>query len=87
MVDGREFLSALLTRDGRSVHVAFWSTNSYLSAAQHNGLSCEIALSLLIAGVRQGRPSSDLGIVIDRCKPFFLTNSPAMDAITLPEFE
>lgn len=87
VVDGREFLSALLTRDGRNVHVAFWSTNSYLAAVHHNGLSCEISLSLLIAGVRQGCATSELGTVIDRCEPFFLTNSPAMDAITVPEPE
>ena len=87
VVDGREYLSALLTRDGRGVQVAFWSANRYLAAMQHNGLSCEISLSLLVGKVRKGTAVSDLGKTLDLFEPFLLTKSPAMDAINLPEQE
>jgi len=87
VIDGREFLSALLTKDGRGVHYAFWSANPYLSAMSYNGLICEMTLSLLSEGVREGAGESVLQAVLERCQPLYLSKSPVMEAIARPDVD
>lgn len=84
-VDGREYLTALLTREGRDVLNGFWSANSYLAAMHYNGMSCELCLSHLTAAIAGGRRPEELRGVLEQCQPFYLTNSPAMDAISVAE--
>jgi hypothetical protein len=45
VVDAEQFMLALLSRDGRSVHQAIWSNSTFLSCMQHNGLSAELILT------------------------------------------
>jgi predicted transcriptional regulator len=47
VVDARQFLVALFSRDGHELHHAFWSDSVYLSCIQHSGLGCELRLSAL----------------------------------------
>lgn len=47
VADAREYLLALLSRDGKTVRHAVWSDGAYLSALQHNALASEIRLSAL----------------------------------------
>lgn len=45
VVDAREHLLSLLSRDLASVHQSVWSNSTFLSCMQHNNLASEIALS------------------------------------------
>jgi HTH-type transcriptional regulator, sugar sensing transcriptional regulator len=45
-VDAREHLQALLSRDETQVKHGVWSDSSYLACLEHNGLACEIWVSL-----------------------------------------
>lgn len=82
--DGREFVSAFLSRDGREVLDAFWSANAYLAAMYYNGLSCELCYSHLTRAALQGKGREGLRAMVRDCEPFHLTNSPAMEAVAIP---
>lgn len=46
VVDAREHLLSLLSRDLATVHQAVWSNSTFLSCMQHNNLASEIALGV-----------------------------------------
>jgi sugar-specific transcriptional regulator TrmB len=46
VVDAREHLKALLSRDETEVRHGVWSDSAYLACLEHNGLACEIWVSL-----------------------------------------
>ncbi|HLI65669.1 MAG TPA: helix-turn-helix domain-containing protein [Caulobacteraceae bacterium] len=46
VVDAREHLKALITRDEMGVKHGVWSDSAYLACLEHNGLSCELWVSL-----------------------------------------
>jgi hypothetical protein len=46
VVDAREHLKALLSRDETQVRHGVWSDSTYLACLEHNGLACEISVSL-----------------------------------------
>jgi predicted transcriptional regulator len=46
VVDAREHLQALLSRDEAEVRHGVWSDSTYLACLAHNGLACEIWVSL-----------------------------------------
>jgi len=45
VVDAREHLKALLSRDEAKVKHGVWSDSIYLACLEHNGLACEIVVS------------------------------------------
>ena len=46
VVDAREHMKALLSRDETQVKHGVWSDSAYLACLEHNGLACEIWVSL-----------------------------------------
>ncbi|HLK24521.1 MAG TPA: helix-turn-helix domain-containing protein [Caulobacteraceae bacterium] len=56
VVDGREHLKALLSRDETQVKHGVWSNSTYLACLEHNGLGCEIWVSL---AAPPGQPPGD----------------------------
>ena len=47
VVDAREHLLALFSRDLEAVHQAVWSQSAFLSCIQHNHLACEFAITAM----------------------------------------
>jgi len=54
VVDAREHLKALLSRDEAQVRHGVWSDSSYLACLEHNGLACEIWVSLAPSATATG---------------------------------
>lgn len=64
VIDGREHLFALLSRDLESVYQAVWSNSLYLSCVAHAGRLCEhTLLRMLEAGESGAEPSELLRIL------------------------
>ena len=80
-VDGREFLTGTLTRDGLGLKVGFWSQNTLLAAVVFNGMSCEVRIRALRSAVLDGRSSEDLRELIERTEALRLTRSPALSGL------
>jgi sugar-specific transcriptional regulator TrmB len=60
VVDGREHLLALLTRDGRGVHQAVWSESPYLSWVYHSAVARELILADVERRIADGASSQEL---------------------------
>ena len=53
-VDADQFLQALLSKDGQTVHQAVWSNSTFLSCMQYNALHSELLLTEMQLGKRSG---------------------------------
>lgn len=72
VIDGREHLIALLSRDLQTVYQAVWSNSLYLSCIQHAGRLCEHTLMRMIGAAESGAaPASVLRLLKDH--RFFLS--------------
>lgn len=84
-VDGDQFLTALISRNGRSVHQGIWSHSTLLSCLQYNALHAELALASLLA--RKGAaPSALEGLSLTRLKPtgYVKLNERYCEAVRAP---
>jgi len=60
VVDGREHLIALLSRDGLDVHQAVWSESAYLSWVYHSALAGELILAEVQRRIAEGASAKEL---------------------------
>ncbi len=66
VIDGREHLIALLSRDLDTVYQAVWSNSLYLSCIQHAGRLCEHTLVRMLEAAESGAtPEQVLGMLRD----------------------
>jgi hypothetical protein len=70
-----ESLSVLFSPGCEEVRNAIWSSNRFLAARQHNGLSCEIGLTHVLSRMQKGEPQ-DWKKAINRIEAFYFRNSP-----------
>lgn len=75
VIDGREFLSALLKTESHEVRNAIWSSNPFLAARQHNGLSCEIGLTLIQTLVSNHESQKRINSALKEIEPFYFRNT------------
>ena len=81
VVDGHEFLSAMLYEDELGLHNAIWSRSTYLSSLQHNGIGLELSYTRLTSEVKAGASLEDLHRSILDLEQFYLSN--CTDALDL----
>lgn len=75
IADGREHLTALLSRDGQRCRHGVWSDSVYLACLYHSGLAAEIVLGA------QAR-----GLTLPFDPSLFGSRPPGLDALTDPAF-
>ena len=75
IADGREHLTALLSRDGQHCHHGVWSDSVYLACLHHSGLAAEIVLGA------QAR-----GLTLPFDPSLFGSRPPGLGALTDPAF-
>ncbi len=72
VIDGREHLIALLSRDLETVYQAVWSNSLYLSCIQHAGRLCEHTLVRMVAAADAGATPAEV-VQILREHRFFVS--------------
>lgn len=75
IADGREHMTALLSRDGERCRHGVWSDSIYLACVQHSGLAAEIVL---------GAQSRGQALSFD--PTLFGSRPPGLDDLTSPAF-
>jgi HTH-type transcriptional regulator, sugar sensing transcriptional regulator len=76
VIDGREHLLALLTRDGTGVHQAVWSESAYLSWVYHSAVAREIVMADVERRVAEGASSKELSRSLDRYRRIVASDAP-----------
>jgi sugar-specific transcriptional regulator TrmB len=76
VVDGREHLIALLTRDGLGVHQAVWSESAYISWVYHSALAGELILADVEKRVAEGASSTELRASVERYQRVVASDAP-----------
>ena len=74
VIDGHEFLSAMLYEDELGLHHAIWSRSTYLSSLQHNGIGLELSYTRLTSEIKAGASLEDLHRSIVDLEQFYLSN-------------
>lgn len=67
-MDGEQFLTALIAKDGVRLHQAVWSNSTFLSCMQFNALHAELELTDMLARTRT-EPSAIQSLSLTRLKP------------------
>jgi sugar-specific transcriptional regulator TrmB len=67
-MDGEQFLTALIAKDGEQLHQAIWSNSTFLSCMQFNALHSELVMTDMLARGDVG-PSVLEGLSLTRLKP------------------
>jgi sugar-specific transcriptional regulator TrmB len=67
-MDGEQFLTALIAKDGARLHQAIWSNSTFLSCMQYNALHSELVMTDMLANSRAA-PSALQGLSLTRLKP------------------
>jgi len=80
-VDGTEFLSALISWDGRTVINAIWSASPFLAAREFNGLGSELGYTLLQSRLTEDDSDTSAQDLLGQLEPFRLANSPGFSAL------
>jgi len=75
VADGREHLTALLSRDSQRCRHGSWSDSIYLACLHHSGLAAEIMLG-----------AQALGQALPFAPSLFASRPPGLDALTSPAF-
>lgn len=81
VVDGREHLLALLTRDGLSVHQAVWSESPYLSWVYHSAVSRELIMADVEKRVAEGASSKELRGSMERYHRIVASDAPGFNLL------
>jgi len=66
VIDGHEYLLALLSHDGARVHQAIWSGSAFLSLVYHLGLVSELQVDDLERNIKDGASREDLVAILER---------------------
>lgn len=75
IADGREYLTALLSRDGQRCRHGVWSDSIYLACVHHSGLAAELLL---------GARARGQALTFD--PSLFASRPPGLEALTSPSF-
>lgn len=75
IADGREHLTALISRDGERCRHGVWSDSVYLTCIQHSGLAAELIVGAEATGRRLSFDPS-----------LFASHPPGLDDLTAPSF-
>jgi sugar-specific transcriptional regulator TrmB len=81
VVDGREHLLALLTRDGRGVQQAVWSESTYLSWVYHSAVSRELIMADVERRIAEGATSKELQNSMARYRRIVASDAPGFDLL------
>ena len=81
VVDGREHLLALLTRDGRGVQQAVWSESTYLSWVYHSAVSRELIMADVERLISGGATSKELRAVMGRHRRIVASDAPGFELL------
>jgi len=81
VVDGREHLLALLTRDGRGVHQAVWSESTYLSWVYHSAVARELSMADVERRVAEGATSKELRAGMERYRRIVASDAPGFELL------
>jgi len=76
VVDGREHLLALLSRDGKQIHQAVWSRSLYLSCLHHSGRLCEYTLMRMIDAADRSATRETFRRILDEHRFFVRDTVP-----------
>ena len=76
VVDGREHLLALLTRDGAGVHQAVWSESPYLSWVYHSAVAGELVLADVERRIGEGASAKELRGVRESFRRIVASDAP-----------
>lgn len=80
VIDGREYLVAVLRRDGPGVFQAVWTQSVILAAQQHVGMIYEFMLAEVERRLQAGDPSAaELRGTLKPFEEFFFRNTPGRD--------
>jgi HTH-type transcriptional regulator, sugar sensing transcriptional regulator len=80
VIDGREYLVAMLRRDGPGVFQAVWTQSVILAAQQHVGMNYEFMLAEVERKLRTGEPSAaELRGVLKPFDEYFFKNTPGRE--------
>jgi sugar-specific transcriptional regulator TrmB len=71
VVDGQEFLMALLNAEGTGIHQAIWSGSAYVAYLYYAALSCELRLGQLEYLLNKGATAAELSRAAERYRAFF----------------
>ena len=81
VVDGREHLLALLTRDGRGVEQAVWSESTYLSWVYHSAVSRELIMADVERRIAEGASSKELQAAMGRYRRIVASDAPGFELL------
>ncbi|HEX8852976.1 MAG TPA: helix-turn-helix domain-containing protein [Pyrinomonadaceae bacterium] len=81
VVDGREHLLALLTRDGTGVHQAVSSESSYLSWVYHSAVAGELILADVQKRIAEGASSKELRGSVERYRRIVASDAPGFQQL------
>jgi sugar-specific transcriptional regulator TrmB len=76
VTDGRESLLAFLTRDGKGVHQALWSSSAYLSWVYHSAVGSELILTAVEQSLEKGATGAELRELIRSYHGLFRPSVP-----------
>jgi HTH-type transcriptional regulator, sugar sensing transcriptional regulator len=76
VVDGREHLLALLTRDGAGIHQAVWSESPYLSWVYHSAVAGELVLADVERRIGEGASANELRGVRESYRRIVASDAP-----------
>ena len=76
VVDGREHLLALLTRDGAGIHQAVWSESPYLSWVYHSAVAGELVLADVERRIGEGASAKELRGVRESYRRIVASDAP-----------
>jgi sugar-specific transcriptional regulator TrmB len=66
VTDAAEHLLAFLTKDGKEVHQAIWSSSAYLSCVYHSSIGSELVLTGLLKRIEEGVSTKELAKIAKR---------------------
>lgn len=81
VVDGREHLLALLTRDGAGVHQAVWSESPYLSWVYHSAVAGELVLAEVERRIAEGASAEELRRTRERYRRIVAQDAPGFEQL------
>lgn len=81
VVDGREHLLALLTRDGLGVHQAVWSESPYLSWVYHSAVAGELVLADVEKRIAEGASAKELRSIPSRYRRIVARDAPGFELL------
>jgi hypothetical protein len=81
VVDGEEYLAALLTPGSDTVHGAVWTGDRLLAGLQHNGMAAELAFTRMLRLAMEDAPAEEIRAVYPALSPLLWRASPGFGSL------